>query len=642
MEILAPVGSKDTLKAAITGGANAVYFGGKHFGARRFAKNFSDSNLKSAVNLSHKHGVKVYITCNILIKEKELKKAFSHLSFLESINLDAVIVQDKGLLRLIRENFSIPIFASTQMGIHSPEGALWAEKNGISRVILARELHLAELKKIKNVTKVELEVFIHGAQCYAFSGQCLFSSILGGRSGNRGVCAQPCRQLYSQGQEKGYLLSTADLFGVSIIPELLKMGIDSLKIEGRMRSPLYVYLTSKIYSNAIRRAENGEDILITPREKEMLKVVFNRGFNKGYLIENNIIHRDYQGSRGLLLGTAIYNGKNFLITTEQLNIGDGITLYRNSEKIGGFSLKHIKKTDGICTLRNPPFRIRSGKYQLYKTKDHEFASIKRMINKLKLPTITHNKNFKTFNFTPKKRSRTSGELSFYLTSLKALETVIPYADRVYFEWNNNFNEAQVICEKSEVELVLIMPRLAFNIIEVDVNNLMICSLGQFEKYSNRKLFGYYSMNFFNSLTIPELYQYTLSVELSKENINNIASHFLGRLEVMVFGKIELMISRDPSLKDGILVDRKKKRFQTYRDQFEIIHILNSPDLFLLDYLDELDKIGINSFGIDLRRRDTKLCKIVAKAFYDRDINKKTIIKRKCKSITSGHYLRGVF
>jgi putative protease len=150
------------------------------------------------------------------------------------------------------------------------------------------------------------------------------------------------------------------------------------------------------------------------------------------------------------------------------------------------------------------------------------------------------------------------------------------------------------------------------------------------------------MNFFNSLTIPELYQYTLSVELSKENIKNIASHFLGRLEVMVFGKIELMVSRDLSLPDGILIDGKKKKFETYRDQFGIIHILNSPDLFLLDYLDELDKFGINSFGIDLRRRDSKLCKIVAKAFYDRDISKKTIIKRKCKSITAGHYLRGVF
>ncbi len=642
MELLAPVGSKDALKAAITGGADAVYLGGKHFGARRLAKNFTDSNLKSAVNLSHKHGVKVYTTLNILIKEKELKRAFSHLSFLESINMDAVIVQDRGLLRLIRENFSIPIFASTQMGIHSIEGAVWAEKNGISRIILARELNLAELEKIKNVTKVELEVFIHGAQCYAFSGQCLFSSILGGRSGNRGLCAQPCRKLYIQGKEKGYLLSTGDLFGVSIIPELLKMGIASLKIEGRMRSPLYVYLTSKIYSNAIRRAENDEDILITPREKEMLEVVFNRGFNQGYLIENNIIHREYQGSRGLLLGTAFFNGKNISIKTEQLSIGDGITLYRNNEKIGGFSLKHINKTGGVCTLRNPPFRIRKGKYQLYKTKDHEFDLIRKTINKLKFPTVTQNKKFASFNFIPKKRSRTYGELSFYISSLKALETVIPYANRIYFEWNNNFHEAQVICEKYGVEFVLMMPRLAFNVLDVNVNHLMICSLGQFEKYSNRKLFGYYSMNFFNSLTIPELYQYTLSVELSKENIKNIASHFLGRLEVMVFGKIELMVSRDPSLPDGILIDGKKKKFETYRDQFGIIHILNSPDLFLLDYLDELDKFGINSFGIDLRRRDSKLCKIVAKAFYDRDISKKTIIKRKCKSITAGHYLRGVF
>jgi putative protease len=642
VELLAPVGSKDTLKAAILGGADAVYLAGRHFGARRLAENFSDSNLKAAVNLSHKHGVKVYVTMNTLIKEWEFKRASSHLSFLESINIDAVIVQDRGLLRLIRENFSLPIFASTQMGIHSPEGAMWAEKNGVRRIILARELHLAELEKLKQVTQVELEVFIHGAQCYAFSGQCLFSSILGGRSGNRGVCAQPCRKLYIQGREKGYLLSTADIFGVSIIPELLKMGIDGLKIEGRMRSPNYVYLTSKIYSNAIRRAEDGVEILITPKEKEMLEVVFNRGFNKGYLIKKNVIHREYPGSRGLLLGTAIYTGKNILIKTEQLRIGDGVTLYRNNEKIGGFSLQQINKKNGICFLRNPPFRIRKGEYQLYKTKDHQFAIIQKLINKLKFTSTTYKKKVSPFHFIPKKRSRTSGKLSFYITSLKTLDAVMPYADRIYFELNNDFHDAQVICRKAGIDFVLIMPRLTFNVPNVDVDHLMICSLGQFEKYSHRKLFGYYSMNFFNSLTIPHLYQYTLSVELSKENINNITSHFLGRLEVMVFGKIELMVSRDPSLKEGILIDSKRKNFPTYRDQFGLIHILNSSDLFLLDYLDEFDKVGINSFGIDLRRRDVKLCKIVAKAFYDRDLNKKATIKRKCKSITAGHYLRGVY
>jgi putative protease len=642
VELLAPVGSKETLKAAILGGADAVYFGGKQFSARRLAENFSTSDLKAAVTLSHKHGMKVYVTVNTLLKERELKRASSYLRFLESIDIDAVIVQDRGLLRLIRETFSIPIFASTQMGIHSPEGAMWAKKNGIIRIILARELHLAELETIKQVSQVQLEVFIHGAQCYAFSGQCLFSSLLGGRSGNRGVCAQPCRKWYNQGRETGYLLSTADLFGISSIPELLKMGIAGLKIEGRMRSPTYVYLTSKIYSSALRRAKEGAEILITPKEREMLEVVFNRGFTKGYFIEKSIIHREYPGSRGLLLGTAIATGKHIVIKTEHLNHGDGITLYRGNEKIGGFSLQHITKKDGICTLRNPPFRLKKGQYRLYKTKDHQFTNIQKMIKQLQFPSATYKKTAHSFHFNSKKRSRTKGELSFYVASLKTLNAVIPYADRIYFEWNNDFHKAQMLCRKAGVAFVLMMPRLTFTIPNVDVNPLMICSLGQFEKYSNRILYGYYSLNFFNSLTIPPLYQYTLSVELSKEDLHTLTSHFSGRLEVMVFGKLELMVSRDPSLKKGILIDSKRKKFPTYRDRFGLIHILNSSDLFLLDYLDELEHVGINSFGIDLRRRGVPLSTLVAKTFYDRDLTKKTTIKRKCKSITAGHYLRGVF
>lgn len=170
MELLAPAGSKEAFKAAILGGADAIYLRGKFFGARGLAENFTDAELKTAVRLAHKHGIKVYVTVNTLIKEGELQSVFSYLDYLESINADAVIVQDRGLLRLIRENFSIPVHASTQMGIHSTEGAIWAEKNGIRRVILARELHVEELEKIRKATKLELEVFIHGALCYSFSG----------------------------------------------------------------------------------------------------------------------------------------------------------------------------------------------------------------------------------------------------------------------------------------------------------------------------------------------------------------------------------------------------------------------------------------------------------------------------------------
>lgn len=640
MELLAPAGSKTSFKAAIAGGADAVYLGGKNFGARRLAENFTDSELKAVVKLAHGHEVKVYVTVNTLIKEGEIQPVFSYLDFLSSINVDAVIIQDRGLLRIIRENFRIPVHASTQMGIHSPEGAIWAQKNGITRIILARELRLDELQKIRKAVNLELEVFIHGALCYSFSGQCLFSSTLGGRSGNRGLCVQPCRKRYTLGDERGYLLSTADVFGVEALLDLLRIGVDGVKVEGRMRSPLYVYLTSNIYSKAIRRAEEGKEPLMTEREKELLQVVFNRGFSKGYLYEDNVMQRTYPGSRGLPLGKASSDGEELLVKADNLRLNDSVTLYRDDVKVGGFTVRTVEKKDGLLVL-SPPFRVPRGEYQLYKTKDREFSSIERKIEAIEFPIDSATIKLRDFPIKAHKRNRTRGELSFYVSSLRSLEKVLPYADRVYFEWNKFYDEAKAMCQKAKKECVLMLPRLSFVMPETDEESLMVNSVDQYENYAGRKLYGHYSMNVFNSFTFPELFQQTLSVELSRSDIGEVAGHYSGRLEVMAFGRVELMVSRDPSLDEGTLVDERRKRFPVYRDRFGYVHVLNSSDLFLLDYLDDLEGMGVDSFGIDLRRRDSELSEIVAKAFHERDISQKAVIKKKCGSITARHYAEGV-
>jgi putative protease len=640
MEILAPAGSMTAFKAALLGGADAIYLGGKSFGARRLAANFTDQELNTAVRAAHKQGVKVYVTVNTLIKEEEVPSVFSYLGYLESIAVDAVILQDRGLLQLIQDTFSLPVHASTQMNIHSSEGVVWAEKNGIRRVILARELRLEELEKIREATRLELEVFIHGALCYSFSGQCLFSSVMGGRSGNRGLCAQPCRKRYTLGNTRGCLLSTADLLGIEVIPDLLRLGVDGLKIEGRMRSPLYVYLTSKIYSNAIRRAEDGRSPLITPREKELLEVVFNRGFSRGYLADDDVMQRAYAGSRGRLLGVVDFDGKMMAINADSLGSNDGVTLYRQDEKVGGFGIHKFEREQGLMIL-HPPFKLPKGEYRVYKTKDHVFDSIQKRITGMTLPPAYGKTKVQRFSFTPTHRDAMRGDLSFYVSSLKSLEAVTPYADRVYFDWNSRFPDAYDMCDQAGIECVLILPRLSFGVPSSDAESLMVCSIDQFEAYSSRKLYGHYAMNFFNSLTVPNLFQYTLSVELSKDDIAAIARHYAGRMEVMVFGRIELMVSQDPLLDEGTLIDRKRKRFPVYRDRFGFVHILNSSDLFLLDYLDDLENMGINSFGIDLRRRDPALSEVVAKAFYQRDLRQKTVIKKRCNSITARHYLRGV-
>ena len=250
VEILAPAGSKEAFAAALKAGADAVYLGGKAFGARSSAANFSDGELDFAVKMAHENGMKVYVTVNTLIKDSEMKEAFSFVSFLDSIGADAVIVQDRGLASLVKKELSIPIHASTQMGLHSKDDLLWAEKIGFERAILSRELSLEEIKALRKETSIGLEVFVHGALCYAFSGQCLFSSAVGGRSGNRGMCAQPCRKQYTLGKETSFMLSTADLFCADSLPDLIDAGVGSVKIEGRLRSPVYVYLATKLYKTA--------------------------------------------------------------------------------------------------------------------------------------------------------------------------------------------------------------------------------------------------------------------------------------------------------------------------------------------------------------------------------------------------------
>lgn len=641
MEVLAPAGTFEALKGAVAAGADAVYLGGKRFSARGMADNFSNKELKVAIDFAHNHGVKVHVAVNTLLKTHELPAAISYLELLESLKADAVIIQDRGLLKIAREQFSIPIHASTQMGIHSPEGAIWAEENGISRIILARELSFEEIKKIKKSSSVELEVFVHGALCYSISGQCLFSSMAGGRSGNRGLCAQPCRMWYSLGNIEGYLLSTADLFAIESIPRLLELGIKAVKIEGRMRSPVYVYLATKIYKNAIERAKRGEP-LITERERELLEVAFNRGFTGGYLISDNVMQRAYPDSRGKYLGVCKIQNNKLILQGFQLDSGDGITLYKENSKIGGLQVVDPSHEKAVTVIKIP-YKIEDGYYDVYKTKDREFNRINRL-----LKSIDVNYNMKSpalrrsdLKFSKHERKPSSPDISCYLTSIEALEAVLPYADRIYFEMGNDLEMASQICRDHGLEFVPLLPRVSPEVPQIDSDRLMINTLGQYQSYKDRKLFGHYSLNFFNIFTTPELFQYTLSVELSKKEIEEICSHYRGRVEVLAFGRIELMVTRDPTLPEGVLTDKGGRKFSVYRDNYGYAHILNCADLLLLDYLDELAFIGVDSLGLDLRRRNPSLCRLVAKAFKECDPGMKSAIKRRCGKITSGRFIKGV-
>ena len=637
MEVLAPAGTVDSLKAALSAGADAVYLGGKRFGARHFAPNFSDAELEGAIGLSHSRSVKVYVTVNTLIKEAEMREALDYVARLENMGADAVIVQDRGLLSLIKENLGIAVHASTQMGIHTPDGALWAREHGVERAILARELSLKQIEEVKRESGIGIEVFVHGALCICFSGQCLFSSIAGGRSGNRGMCAQPCRKRYSQSDSSGFLLSTADLCGIDAIPQLIRIGVDALKIEGRVRNPIYVHLVTKMYKQAVRRAESGEGELLTAKEKGQLAVAFSRGFTGGHLLGEPIGHPEYSDSRGFLIERAMASNNHLMVKDRTLGIGDGLTLYRNGEKTGGFEIKQEMGQLGYRV----PFAIENGEYEVYKTKDASFSAIEGIIRSIPFRIGAVPRIDVRIPLKESKRRPHPPELSAYVSSLKTMEAVLPLVNRVYFELSNDWQEAKTISKAAGVEFVVLLPRVSPKIPDINAPQLMVCNVDQAHRYDNRRLFGHYSMNILNSFCQPELFQSTLSVELSRQEIYDLAARFAGRIEVMAFGRVELMVIKDAALSESRIVDEAGRRFPVYRDDFGYSHIINNADLLLLEYMDEFERIGIDSIGLDLRRKNPDLAMTITKAFKERDASKKTAIKRKCGAITHGHFLKGV-
>lgn len=284
-ELLAPAGSLEILKGVIESGADAVYVGGSMFGARAYANNFTEEELLEAIDFAHLRGVKVYLTVNTLIKNSEFSKLYDYLLVYYKRGLDAVIVQDIGVVKAIHEYFpSMEIHTSTQMTVTGADGVRFLSQFGVTRVVMAREVSLAEMKRIHEETGMELEAFVHGALCYSYSGQCLFSSILGGRSGNRGRCAQPCRLPYTvEGKKDEYILSLKDMCGIKALDKLHDAGVYSLKIEGRMKQLEYACGVVKYYRSYIDSMKP-----VTDADYDRIKALGNRcGFTDRYYFDHN-------------------------------------------------------------------------------------------------------------------------------------------------------------------------------------------------------------------------------------------------------------------------------------------------------------------------------------------------------------------
>ncbi len=779
VELLAPAGNMEAFISAINAGADAVYIGGDKFSARAFAGNFDIENMKKAIDYAHIRDAKVYVTINTLIKERELKEAKAYIKDLYSIGVDALIVQDTGIAMYIKKAFpDFELHASTQMTAHNGEGAKYLANKGFKRIVLSRELSLEEIRYISTELKIETEIFVHGALCVSYSGQCLMSSMIGGRSGNRGRCAQACRMPYtlinkdSNDTREGFLLSPKDLCTIDFIKEVIETGTASLKIEGRMKRPEYVAGVVKNYREALEIIEGNKEGKINSKESyEELLQLFNReGFNKAYFYGNpgiELMAINNPKNTGVLIGTVgkdmhislstdieikdgISNGSGgFTLskiakkgeTVEKAIKGDRVRLYPVEYKIGdklyktssesltkkyspyksesikspeALSLEYSFKKDEPFTLtgtyKGRFYKVQGDKVQeainrpisrerllecLYKIGDTPF-NIKEIhelhydegfmpiasINKLRRELFDiiektiiegHRRSFNELNYQREKRVKYD-PLPKYLISINTKDQLKAFLSEDYescivnlFSRKDSINEADLeSLEGKEVYLKAPniikkeFPRVSM-IIERNlskIKGIVTSNQGIIEYFKGKTdIIGDYKLNIFNSLSTDfyeeDLKGVTLSLELNKKEIADIASKSLLPLQVISYGKTEMMImeycpigsiighknskencSLECEKGSFVLKDRMNIEFPVITDRFCRCSLLNSLPLNIMDKEKELMDIGINSFRIDFTDESYEEALEVLKSLREqRSINE--------KNCTRGHYKRGV-
>ncbi len=385
-ELLAPCGSMECVKAAVNNGADAVYLGGQLFNARAYASNFDNEALNEVCDYCHTYGVKVYITVNTLYRDSEFEALLEFVSYLHDIGVDGLIMQDVGAIKLVRERWpDLPVHVSTQLTTNSLDDIREFEKLGIRTVVLSRELSLNEIKSIVANTDIRIETFIHGALCVSYSGQCLMSSVLGNRSGNRGRCAQNCRLTYDLNRNgrkvaSGHLLSTKDICTLDILPQILEAGVVSLKIEGRMKPASYVAGVTRIYRKYLDLYYSGKPYTVDEKDREELLQLFNRGyFSQGYYRTHSgsdMMCWKHPRSWGLLAGEVVrYDSRKNIVSirfTREMVPGDGIEIWTDDEEgTGCFINKPCRENETVSFKIEGLIRPGQKVYQTYNKKLEE-------------------------------------------------------------------------------------------------------------------------------------------------------------------------------------------------------------------------------------------------------------------------------
>lgn len=777
IELLSPVGNMESLVAAVQSGADAVYLGGARFSARAYASNFNDDNMINACDYCHLYGVKVYITLNTLIKEEEMTEALKYAQFLYRIGVDALIIQDVGLFHKIHEYLpDFELHASTQMTVHNGEGALFLRNLGFKRIVLSRELSLREIEDISKNLGVETEIFVHGALCICYSGQCLMSSMLGGRSGNRGRCAQPCRLPYTiykkaDGKsEEGYLLSPKDICTLKDIREIIESGTSSLKIEGRMKRPEYVAGVVSAYRRIIDGLYSGEDSVTIEEYKKLLQLFNREGFSKAYLFGNvgrDMMAVNFPKNTGVELGRVQKDGTTVL--KEDISLKDGV---RKGDK--GFTVSKIilSGKEVIKAVKGQKVKLYPEQYgtndTLFKTSDSDLnAELEDVYRnpygrKIDLPLwvdfrvgepltlktyydgvefIEHgSKVEKSVNRPIDKEKveenlRKSGDTPFKFSSIsfnvfeegytavsalngtrrelvgkleehikgkyKRTDNIIThYKEKVVAKEENNIIPQALACVVNSNQLRGAMDSgvtAAFDIsmfgqsidmdtikdseLYVKVPNIIkkefenICkdleavlpyvrgivtgNLGIIKRFTGKTtIIGDYKLNAFNKSAVDFYSSFIdgicLSVELNRGEMASLLKNYSIPLQVMVYGRIELMVSEycaigstfggkcsnkgcGGSCKNGdyYIKDRKGMDFPITVDKYCRSHIYNSVPLNLLPNLSDLKGINANSFRFDFTDESYDETVRVLESFKSGSWN------YEYEGYTRGHYKRGV-
>ncbi len=656
VELLLPAGNMETLQAAVQNGADAVYFGVGKFNARRRATNFNFENLNEVVDYCHKNGVRVYCTMNILVKNHEIKDFFKDVKKLYLAKVDAVIIQELSFLPIIKQNFpGMEVHVSTQAAVSNTH--FYDLIKLVDKVVLPREYSKEEISNFIEKTKLPTEIFVQGALCFSYSGRCLFSSFLGGRSGNRGLCAQPCRKKYNG----KYLLSMKDLCLVEKVPEMIEMGIASFKIEGRLRSPKYVAAATKLYRKVIDDYYSGK-LSGSSRENEdynfkeynelykELELAFNREYTEGYFVSNkDLVSSDKPMGRGIFLG--VMQDNNLIELEDDVSVGDGVGIWLKN-KVDGALLRKIEKDGNEISFAKKGDKVKlfiraPVGTKIYKTSTQkDVTQIEFVKNE---PIVVGDGEVSEFVLPEIKVSENAEdcELLVKVYSKKDVDKAVESgADKVFYnifadDFNSDFDQDKFgayvprILSDSDVDKVL-------DLIESNgVKGVLVGDLGAYlaikEKFSGEvKIYLDYNVNVFNDI---DLQHYSNCVPvISPELSFNELSNFKNKdFVTLVHGRVVLMNTKYLGLPKN-LRDEKKFDFSV-RKEHDYYQILNGKELGLYSKVLKLKKNGICRFFLDLDSRFGSEVKKIVKTY--RSILDGKDVEYSTKRLIKGHWDRGV-